>query len=34
LKGPFVLCVYQGAIWAADWMGTDIVRVDPARVGR
>jgi hypothetical protein len=29
LRGPFVLCVFEGAVWTGDWMGTDVVRVDP-----
>ena len=30
LTGPFVLCVYEGAIWTGDYKGFDVVRVDPA----
>ena len=27
---PFVLAGFDGGVWAVDFLGTDVVRIDPA----
>jgi streptogramin lyase len=31
VKSAFVLCVYDGQLWIADFGGTDVVRIDPTK---
>lgn len=33
VQNPFVLATYRGAVWVVDFNGTDVVRIDPSRVG-
>jgi hypothetical protein len=30
---PFVLAGYRGQVWVVDFTGTDVVRIDPSRIG-
>lgn len=33
VSNPFVLAGYRGQVWVVDFAGTDIVRINPSRVG-